>query len=151
MAATTILAIEHIVRTPGVLGGRARVAGRRIPVWQIAYACTRGQSTVSELAESHELTEAQIHAALAYYYDHREEIEAEIAGNERLYEEGKRRALAGDPHVGATVTVAEVAQAYGIAPQTVREACQKGWIRARKSGATWLIHSRDACERWGRE
>jgi hypothetical protein len=41
------------------------------------------------------LTLSDVYAALAYYHDHREEINAEIAGDEAWYEEEKagRRSL----------------------------------------------------------
>jgi hypothetical protein len=48
------------------------------------------------------------------------------------------------------MTVTEVAADYGISPQTVREACAKGWLNARKSGATWLITRFSAHSRWGK-
>lgn len=34
--------------------------------------------TVDEIAEEYGLTQAEVHAGLAYYYDHRAEIDAEI-------------------------------------------------------------------------
>jgi excisionase family DNA binding protein len=48
------------------------------------------------------------------------------------------------------MTVTEVAAVYNVTPQAVREAAARGWIRARKSGATWLIRRRDADGRWGK-
>jgi hypothetical protein len=36
------------------------------------------------------LTLAQIHAALAYYYDHKDEIEASFAEDEKVEDEHKR-------------------------------------------------------------
>src|SRR5688572_3860781 len=76
MAETTILGIEHIVRTPDVLGGSPRINGKRISVHMIADQYVNYGVSAERLAESFDLTPAQIHAALAYYYDHRDEIEA---------------------------------------------------------------------------
>jgi len=52
-----------------------------------------GGMTVEEIVEDFELTPAQVHTALAYYYDHQEEIERDIAEGEaymqQLIAEGK--------------------------------------------------------------
>jgi hypothetical protein len=37
------------------------------------------------------ITLAQVHAALAYFYDHRAEIEAEMAEEDRMFEELKAK------------------------------------------------------------
>ena len=69
MVQTTILAIEHIVKTPGVVGGEPRIAGRRLSVHWIVYEHEVEGVPVSEIAEIYDLTPAQVYAALAYYYD----------------------------------------------------------------------------------
>jgi uncharacterized protein (DUF433 family) len=81
---TTTYAIEHIVSTPGICGGRPRIAGHRIRVQDIvlAYEGTGGTWSVERIAEEYEISLAQIHAALSYYYDHREEIEREMREDE---------------------------------------------------------------------
>jgi uncharacterized protein (DUF433 family) len=64
-----------IVRTPGVLGGKPRLKGHRVGVHRIAGWWKLGL-TVEEIGERlSSLTPAEIHAALAYYHLHREEIE----------------------------------------------------------------------------
>jgi excisionase family DNA binding protein len=47
------------------------------------------------------------------------------------------------------MTVEEVAKTYGIQPGTVRVTIHKGWIKARKSGKSWLIKLSEAERRWG--
>jgi uncharacterized protein (DUF433 family) len=72
----------HIVRRPDVLGGTPVIAGTRLPVWQVVAACNRGIS-VDELVDTYpNLTRAAAHSALAYYWDHQEEIDAEIQENQ---------------------------------------------------------------------
>jgi uncharacterized protein (DUF433 family) len=62
--------MEHIVKTPGICGGRACIAGHRIRVMDIVvWSQLRGYS-------------ADIHAALAYYFDHRAEIDGEFQADE---------------------------------------------------------------------
>lgn len=67
----------HIVRTPGVVGGEPRIDGHRIRVRDIAVARDldglEPQAIVQEAYP--ELTLAEVYAALAYYEDHRAEIE----------------------------------------------------------------------------
>jgi uncharacterized protein (DUF433 family) len=71
----------HVVRRPGVVGGRPRIEGTRIPVWQIGNLWNLGE-TAAELLEAYtRLTPAALHSALAYYFDHRDEIDAEVDGN----------------------------------------------------------------------
>jgi len=64
-----------IVQTPGILGGKPRLKGHRVAVHRVAGWWKLGL-TVEEIGERlSSLTPAEIHAALAYYHLHREEIE----------------------------------------------------------------------------
>jgi uncharacterized protein (DUF433 family) len=74
----TIVGINYIVKTPGNLGGRARIAGRRIGVSDVVNLHIRLGAPLDEVASAYDLTMAQIHAALAYYYDHPQEIDAHL-------------------------------------------------------------------------
>jgi uncharacterized protein (DUF433 family) len=69
---------QHIEITPGVAGGKPRVAGHRITVQDIAIWSERMGKSVDEIATEYDLTLAEVHAALAYYFDHREEIDRSI-------------------------------------------------------------------------
>ncbi len=70
---------QHIEITPGVLGGKPRIAGHRIRVMDIvAWHEKRGLSPDEIMSLYPTITLADIYAALAYYFDHREEIEAEF-------------------------------------------------------------------------
>jgi uncharacterized protein (DUF433 family) len=83
---------EHIVRTPGTCWGKPRITGTRIKVEQIVLWHERQGLTPAEIVSTWpHLTLADVHAALAYYHDHREEIEADLAEGERLYEELKAK------------------------------------------------------------
>jgi uncharacterized protein (DUF433 family) len=68
----------HIAITPGVCGGKPRVAGRRITVADIAVMNMKMGMSVEEIAGTYDLTPADVHAALAYYYDHRAEIDKRL-------------------------------------------------------------------------
>jgi uncharacterized protein (DUF433 family) len=64
--------------TPGTLGGKARIAGRRISIEGIAIWHLRLGKTVDEICAEYDLSLAEVQAALAYYYDHQAEIERQI-------------------------------------------------------------------------
>jgi uncharacterized protein (DUF433 family) len=82
---------QHIESTPGVCGGRPRIAGRRITVAQIASWHVKQEWPVSQIVSEFNLTPADVHAALAFFFDHREEIEASWVHDLELEEESKAR------------------------------------------------------------
>ncbi len=77
-AATTETEYAHIVRTEGMLDGEPRLAGTRIRVRDIAAARDVAGLTPEEIATTAypDLKLAHIYAALAYYEDHRADIDA---------------------------------------------------------------------------
>lgn len=77
--ATTPLQSVHIEVTPGVCGGRPRIAGHRIRVQDIVLWHERLAYSPDEIVSEHpDITLADVHAALAYYHDHRDEIRQAI-------------------------------------------------------------------------
>jgi uncharacterized protein (DUF433 family) len=73
---------QHIEITPGVCGGKPRIAGHRITVQDIAIWHERLGRTADEICSDYDISLADVYAALAYYFDHREEIDAKIAQDE---------------------------------------------------------------------
>ena len=71
-----------ITRTPGVRGGRPRVAGTGVTVRRIVGWYKLGLSPEEIASRIGHLTLAQVHAALAYYHANQDEIEADIASEE---------------------------------------------------------------------
>lgn len=84
-----ILEKRHIEATPGVCGGRARVAGHRIRVQDIVLWTEQAQSPDQIVADFPQLSLADVYAALAYYHDHREEIDREIREDDEFVAEMK--------------------------------------------------------------
>lgn len=79
---------DCIVKTPGTCGGQARIAGTRIKVKHIYVWVERmGMAPAQVVAEYPHLTMAQVHAALAYYWSHRDEIHGDIEHEEKLIAE----------------------------------------------------------------
>ena len=70
---------QHIEITPGVRSGKPRIAGTRITVADVAIMYLRMRQSLEEIAGRYQLSLASVHAAMAFYYDHREEIDQRIA------------------------------------------------------------------------
>jgi uncharacterized protein (DUF433 family) len=83
---------NYVVRTPGLLGGEPHIEGHRIRVRDVVAARDLGGLAPEEIAANvyPELTLAQVYAALAYYEDHRAEIDTDAAQEARFIEEFKR-------------------------------------------------------------
>jgi uncharacterized protein (DUF433 family) len=77
---------QHIEITPGICGGKPRIAGHRITIQNIATRHERLGKCTDAIAAECDLTLADVHAALAYYFDHREEIDHSIAEGEAFAE-----------------------------------------------------------------
>jgi len=78
---------------PGVCGGQPVITGTRFPVRSVVIQVLRQGLTPEELVrEFSHLTLAQVYDALSYYYDHRKEIDADIALNtERRWKPRRKR------------------------------------------------------------
>jgi uncharacterized protein (DUF433 family) len=77
---------QHIEISPGVAGGRPRIAGHRITVQDIAIWHEWLGRSVDEIATDYNLSIADVYAALAYYHDHRKEIDKNIKDDEEFVE-----------------------------------------------------------------
>lgn len=79
-----ILSIDEIVSDPKVRGGRPVIAGTGIRVSDIvAYHLYGDELTPEEIADNFRLSLGQVHAALAYYYLHKAEIDEEMSQAEQ--------------------------------------------------------------------
>ncbi len=82
----------YIVKTPGICGGKPRIDGHRIRVQDISVNHEYWGMSPDEICDAYPgVTLAQVHAALAYYYDHRQEILDEIKSDEEFVEAFKRK------------------------------------------------------------
>ena len=110
---------QHIEITPGISGGKPRIAGHRITVENIVIWHERMGKSADEIATEYDLTLADVYAALAYYFDHRAEIDQSLKESRtfvktlrqqtssKLSEKLQEQKLHGvlvitGPHVGAT-------------------------------------------------
>jgi uncharacterized protein (DUF433 family) len=84
MATTSRTRNPHVERRPGVQGGIPVIRGTRFPVRSVVqYVLRLGMTPEEMVAEWKNLTLGQIHGALAYYYDHKAEVDRSILENER--------------------------------------------------------------------
>jgi uncharacterized protein (DUF433 family) len=88
---TTKTLDQHIEITPGIADGKPRIAGHRITVQNIAIWHERMGKSADEIAAEYDLTLADVYAALAYYFDHRDEIDRSIAEGAAFAESLRQR------------------------------------------------------------
>src|SRR5437763_1413590 len=74
----TILSINLIATNPEVRGGRPCIAGTGLRVTDVVIATIMHLQSPDEIAAAYGLTLAQVYAALAYYYEHQAELDADI-------------------------------------------------------------------------
>ncbi|MFM6057483.1 MAG: DUF433 domain-containing protein [Microcystis aeruginosa] len=76
---------QHIEVTPGVCGGKPRIAGHRIKVQDIVIWHERMAMSPDEIVYNYPtITLSDVYAALAYYHEHREEIRQDIESSENF-------------------------------------------------------------------
>src|SRR5690349_4996666 len=69
---------EHIEVSVGVCGGKPRIAGHRISVQDIVLSHQRAGMSPDEIVSAFPtITLSDVYAALAYYHDHRGQIDAD--------------------------------------------------------------------------
>lgn len=80
---------QRIERTEGICGGKPRIAGHRITVQDIVVWHERLGRSVDEIANEYDLSLADVYAALAYYFAHRERIDRSIEESRAFVEKMK--------------------------------------------------------------
>jgi len=81
---------KHIEQSFNIADGKPRIAGRRITVQNIAVWHERLGKTADEIASEFDLSLAEVYAALAYYFDHRDEIDELILKEQQFVSELKK-------------------------------------------------------------
>lgn len=78
----------HIVKTPDVCGGKARINGHRVRVMDIVvWHEMRNYSAEEITAMFPGISLADVYSALTYYFDNKEEIDADFAQDGALEQE----------------------------------------------------------------
>ncbi len=82
---------QHIEIDPEIRGGQPRILGTRITVADIVLMHLRLGQSLEEIAGKYELALAAVHTAMAYYYDHRSEIDRSIEEDAAFAEAFRRK------------------------------------------------------------
>ena len=72
-------AYRYLTHLPGVCGGRTIIENTRIGVHDVIGLIVNGAAMEDVLRSFPDLTKAQVYECLAYYEDHRTEIDALVA------------------------------------------------------------------------
>ena len=80
----TIESINLIYRDPEIRGGRPCIVGTDLRVLDIVVAMIFDERKPDQLAQDYALSMAEVHAALAYYYDNQAEIDDDIREDIRI-------------------------------------------------------------------
>jgi uncharacterized protein (DUF433 family) len=75
-----------IVRDPEIRGGRPRLAGTGVTVRSIVIWYQQGLTPEQIVDQFGHLSLAQVYAALAYYHANRDEIDADLAEEDRFFD-----------------------------------------------------------------
>jgi uncharacterized protein (DUF433 family) len=84
-----------LVRTPGVCGGRLRIDGTRMTIGHIVTLYKQGLSAEQIVEQHPQRTIGEIYTVLAWYHDHQQEFDAEMAAD-AARDEAAARQHAGD-------------------------------------------------------
>jgi len=91
MATAAKVVYSHVTKQPGVRGGKACIDETRISVADVVALLKQelGDRQIMERYPS--LNLAQVHAAISYYYENPEELEADLAEDDDAEHEHERR------------------------------------------------------------
>jgi uncharacterized protein (DUF433 family) len=86
--AATVLHIDEIVSDPKIRSGRPVIRGTGLRVEDVMFTHSTGDCLSPEqIAENYRISIGQVHAALAYYYLHKEEMDAAIRADQERAEQ----------------------------------------------------------------
>ena len=87
----TLLSINLIATNPGIRNGRPHIVGTTLTVADIVIAKVYQMMDVDGIADHYNLPLQAVHAALAFYYEHKAEIDDSIRERRKLAEEMKEK------------------------------------------------------------
>ena len=93
MSTIIALPIDLIESNPNLRGGWPLIVGTGVTVHDVAAQHTFHAQSVDDIALNFGLSLAQVHAALAYYYSHKSEIDAQILETDAQIQAAKERRI----------------------------------------------------------
>lgn len=86
------LLTDYIISDPAICGGKPTIAGSRVRVQDIYLLHELQGMSLDEILEGYpQLSPTQIYSALAYYWDHRDEIDAQMQAADELIKQLKQQ------------------------------------------------------------
>lgn len=73
---------EHIEVSAGVRSGKPRIAGTKVAVEDVVEMYLKLGYSLIEIAGTYNLDLGAVYAAMAYYFDHRKEMDHQITENQ---------------------------------------------------------------------
>ncbi len=83
--------MSHIELSADTRGGKPRIAGTRITVADVVLMHRRLGRALEEIAGTYDLPLAAVYAAMAYYYDHKDDIDQSLDEEEALADAFKQK------------------------------------------------------------
>ncbi len=78
---------KYVVQDEGICGGQPRIAGTRLKIQHIVLEYERLGWSPDQTCDAHPgITLAQVHAAISYYYDHKEVLDKSIREDKEFAE-----------------------------------------------------------------
>lgn len=91
MATAAKVVYSHITKQPDVRGGKACIDDTRIAVADVAVLLEQGLGDRQIVERYPSLNLAQVHAAISYYYENRQELQKDLAEDDDAEPEHERR------------------------------------------------------------
>ena len=91
MATAAKTVYSHITKQRGVRGGKACIDDTRISVADVVALLKQGLDDRRILQQYSSLNLAQVHAAISYFYENLEEVEADLAEDDNAEDEHEVR------------------------------------------------------------
>ncbi len=89
----TVESIDLITIDPDMRGGRPCIAGTGLRVIDITMATIFHDRTPGEIASDFEISLAEVYAALAYYYQHKAQLDQDIREQVSIAQQFKQQSL----------------------------------------------------------
>jgi len=93
----TVHNISLIASDAKVRGGRPCIAGTSLRVIDVVMATLFHNQTPGDIAEAYDISLAQVYAALAYYYENKAELDADIREQVNTAKDFKEKRLGSAP------------------------------------------------------
>ena len=92
-----VQSIDLIVKNPEIRGGRPCIEGTGLRVTDLVFAHLFHKRTPDEIASDYEISLAQVYASLAYYYEHKPELDEDIRQQILAARNAKEKMTSGKP------------------------------------------------------